>query len=946
MPIARFEMPDGRIARFEVPEGTSPEQAQTLMQDYMATQSPKPDTGDDGFDFGAALQGASDFGSYGFGDEAIAALTAGGATALDLIGLDTLLGGELDKSFGEIYSEQLDKRRGELKEAQERSPVSYMTGGVGGALLTGAGGLKTKGGQSLAKSLSQGGLLSRATKGAGAGAVSGGVAGFGIGEGGAGERLESALPAAGLGFVGGGAIPLAGATLRGAKSVVAPKIKESVKPLAKRAADFNIPLSIDQLSPTKFRQAFQKVSQDMPFSGVDDFIDAQRQAWNKAVAKTIGVDDLGPAGIKQFKKNADKEFGVLAKDKVIEPTSDFAIKLQAIVDDAYEGMGDEIGGIVERKAKKIFNTMAKDEVQGSAVAAVRSGLVRKKVKSDAAEHIGDIVSLLDEQIAPVLTTAERATLAATRRKYRNFKTIEPLLEKSTDGTINPSALQSRVAASRFIKASEAEVGEDELVDLGRIGKDLLPKLGGSDTQARQMASYVTGGGLASTGAAMATGSLTPAIIGGVFAGGSIGVNRAFQKLVNQNPKRVDKLVNHGQKTGNFKPLVRAVNRLSGGEKANENAVSNQIKRLLKDERGGVGGTQAERMARAKAQGFDVDNPVYHGTGASFKKFKPSKTGVYGKGVYFGGKKAASEYARDEGGNVVQAVLKKGKYATESDLDRAIEEARKLGFKRTTAVDKASDILKSKGFLGIKDADTTVVFDPKNIRSVNAQFDPAKASSSDLLAMRAPIAMAGGGAIAAAANPNNAQANPFEAFDEYQKNMKKEVEKAQNKQQAGTNTPYYEQVAQVESTDNYNALNKDTKAFGKYQFIPSTAEAFVKKYGDSIGVTMDNWKEPANQEKLVRVLTEENRANLASFLKREPTAGEMYVAHFLGAGTGRKMLNPKNNRKKGIMLVPKKIRDKVAKANKTIFFETDDKGKPIRTRSAFEVREILKKKMEN
>jgi hypothetical protein len=32
MPIARFQMPDGRIARFEVPEGTTPEQAQTMIQ--------------------------------------------------------------------------------------------------------------------------------------------------------------------------------------------------------------------------------------------------------------------------------------------------------------------------------------------------------------------------------------------------------------------------------------------------------------------------------------------------------------------------------------------------------------------------------------------------------------------------------------------------------------------------------------------------------------------------------------------------------------------------------------------------------------------------------------------------------------------------------------------------------------------------------------------------
>ena len=40
MPVARFQMPDGRVARFEVPEGTSPEQAQTMMEAHFASTAP------------------------------------------------------------------------------------------------------------------------------------------------------------------------------------------------------------------------------------------------------------------------------------------------------------------------------------------------------------------------------------------------------------------------------------------------------------------------------------------------------------------------------------------------------------------------------------------------------------------------------------------------------------------------------------------------------------------------------------------------------------------------------------------------------------------------------------------------------------------------------------------------------------------------------------------
>lgn len=42
MPIAKFELPDGRIAKFEVPEGTTPEQAQQMIVPMLGTLPPPP----------------------------------------------------------------------------------------------------------------------------------------------------------------------------------------------------------------------------------------------------------------------------------------------------------------------------------------------------------------------------------------------------------------------------------------------------------------------------------------------------------------------------------------------------------------------------------------------------------------------------------------------------------------------------------------------------------------------------------------------------------------------------------------------------------------------------------------------------------------------------------------------------------------------------------------
>ena len=120
MPIARFELPDGRIGRFEVPEGTSPEEAQRLISSSLGQ-----------FSFGeAAPTGKKGIGAaLGKGFES----TVGAAqtTLESLFGADEAArrGLEREKALGQKYQEQigLDK----LKEAYEQRGLT----GAGGEFL-------------------------------------------------------------------------------------------------------------------------------------------------------------------------------------------------------------------------------------------------------------------------------------------------------------------------------------------------------------------------------------------------------------------------------------------------------------------------------------------------------------------------------------------------------------------------------------------------------------------------------------------------------------------------------------------------------------------------------------------------------------------------------------------------------------------------------------------
>ncbi len=187
---------------------------------------------------------------------------------------------------------------------------------------------------------------------------------------------------------------------------------------------------------------------------------------------------------------------------------------------------------------------------------------------------------------------------------------------------------------------------------------------------------------------------------------------------------------------------------------------------------GLDMSQEVRVTRAKKMGFDTSQVLYHGTDIDISEFKPGlRTGEFG--IYFAeDPDFAGEFTeRREGGNIIPTYIKTenpldisdiGPFVDENNIDGLIElfptemqsfveesfkdlQETKVGdiftFNVIENSQGLSDALKEGGIdeiifedWGAGAGETAhVIFDPKNIRSINAAFDPDFKESSQILA---------------------------------------------------------------------------------------------------------------------------------------------------------------------------------------------------------------------
>lgn len=171
--------------------------------------------------------------------------------------------------------------------------------------------------------------------------------------------------------------------------------------------------------------------------------------------------------------------------------------------------------------------------------------------------------------------------------------------------------------------------------------------------------------------------------------------------------------------------------------------------------------EASRLARAQEMGFDVDEVQYHGTAPSIYSdenfspditaFIPSVKGQLGAGVYVAPdvRKAnkfasAGEVNRGDfdpnkavlkGGSVLPVYIRSSNPASYGEMRNA-----QYGLENVSGFNdlsmRGTEALSDEGFTGVRTGNEENVFDPNNIRSTFARFDPRLSELENIMAANA------------------------------------------------------------------------------------------------------------------------------------------------------------------------------------------------------------------
>lgn len=331
------------------------------------------------------------------------------------------------------------------------------------------------------------GRLTQAAVGAGATDV--------VGQAGSGQGVDTdqTLLSAGFGAFGQGSGEALLASGKRAAQAVTPELRRIFNEAKKRG----IELFPWQVSGSSFPAKARSVAGAAPLSGTKARTAAQSQSFQRAVAKTIGVnlgsnETLGPEVLGRTADRLGQQFDqVFAAGSPIDGR--FYRDIVTAAKEAKDSGSDQAIAAanafverVRRQAKGGLSGKAFQSLDRQARALQQSGDPDRVMLGAA---LRDSLHDLYGRHAPA---AAKQTFDAIRRRWANLKTLEPLVART--GDVVPQQLLGALNATKGGRTAMARGKGGELGELARIGQQMKP------AQSSQTAENLFSGGLLVGGA--------------------------------------------------------------------------------------------------------------------------------------------------------------------------------------------------------------------------------------------------------------------------------------------------------------------------------------------------------------------------------------------------------------------------------------------------------------
>lgn len=541
MPIYTLEGPDGKKYRIEGPEGATAEQLAAVIQG----QPPAKESNMLGDIAAGAFRGAGSIGAT--------LLTPVDALARKMGIQNDFIGRTDRREAMDAALQSMGANTDSLafKGAKVGAEIAgtLPVGGVLGRAASAVPGLAR-----LAPAITSGGLSAPGagllTRTAGGAITGGATAGL--------VNPEDA----GLGAMIGGAFPGAVMAAGKAGQAIGRQIKPSadVAPLARRAMGMGAPLGVADVAEGKFTKAVRSVLNDAPMTGgIGAAQNEAKQKWfNRAVGDVFDAanDKLTPEVMDAAKKKMGSEFDRIWNNNNLIVDDKLMVSLGKTRTNAMmlpKGERARIVSMLDDLESQITQAPDGSIVIPGDVANRYQSTIRKTaenaqsfLKDELTRLRGDMIGAFNRSVSP----EDAAALALNQKKYKAFKTVEPLLNKGEVGVAGREAgdVPAALLPNAVLGSYKTNVAGSPLAELSRIGSkfivDRTPQTGGS---ARAMIQNSAIGGALGAGMFTNPALALPVIPLGMGLNKALGSPALARALIDAQMAPVGGLLSVGQK---------------------------------------------------------------------------------------------------------------------------------------------------------------------------------------------------------------------------------------------------------------------------------------------------------------------------------------------------------------------------------------------------------------